>query len=125
MGQVLHEQLPQFLRQNIVCRRRDCTEGDEYFVCRGEVVGRWESGGGVGEDGHGVGTLAFWKKWDTDGDEGVVVGGDEAVEEGTAEALDSRGGACEPGFGDAEDLAITALNYERWRKFEGTERRKK
>jgi len=27
-----------------------------------------------------MGGLTFWKEGDTDGDEGVVVGGDEAVE---------------------------------------------
>ena len=78
-------------------------------------MSRWECGGGVGEDGHGVGRLAFWKERDTNGDEGVVVGGDEAVEERTAEALDSRSGACEPGFGYAEDLAMAALGWRWWK----------
>ncbi len=66
--------------------------------------------------------LAFWKEGDTDGDEGVVVSGDEAVEEGTAEALDSGGGACEPGFGDAQNFAIAALSWKWWRNCGGIER---
>ena len=70
-----------------------------------------------------MGRLAFWKEGDTDGDEGVVVGGDEAIEHGTAEALDSRGGACEPGFGDADDSTVATLGWNWWRKCEGTERR--
>lgn len=93
---MLHQQLSQFLCQDVVCRRRDGAEGDQDFVCRGEVLGRWENGGGVGEDGHGVGGLPFWKEGNTDGDECVVVGGHEAVEEGSAEALNSGGRACEP-----------------------------
>ncbi len=36
---MLHQQLPQFLRQDVVCRRRDGTKGDENFICRSEVVG--------------------------------------------------------------------------------------
>ena len=43
-----------------------------------------------------MGRLAFRKEGDADGDECVVVGGDEAVEEGSAEALNGGGGACEP-----------------------------
>ena len=67
--------------------------------------------------------LSFWKEGNTDGDEGVVVGRDEAVEEGTAEALDRRGRAGEPGFGDTEDFAIAALGWKWWRKCEGNKRR--
>lgn len=69
-----------------------------------------------------MGGLAFWKEGDTDGDEGVIVGGYEAVEEGTAEALDSGGGACEPGFRDAENFAVAALGWKWGRKCEGIER---
>lgn len=43
-----------------------------------------------------MGRLPFWKEGNTDGDEFVVVGGYEAVEEGSAEALNSGGRACEP-----------------------------
>ena len=66
--------------------------------------------------------LALRKKGYTDGNKSVVVGRDEAVKERTAEALNSGGGACEPGFRDAEDLAIAALSWKLWRKGEGMER---
>lgn len=56
-----------------------------------------------------MGRLAFLEERDTDGNEGVVVVGDEAVEEGATEALDSRRGPCKPGFGDAEDFIISVL----------------
>ena len=69
-----------------------------------------------------MGGLAFWKEGNADGDKGVVVGGDQAVEEGTAEALDSGGGACKPGFGDAENFAIATLGWKRWWKGKGIER---
>lgn len=48
------------------------------------------------------------KEGDIDGDVCVAVGGDEVVEEGTAEALNSGSGACEPGLGIPEDFAIAA-----------------
>ena len=59
-----------------------------------------------------MGRLTFWKKWDTDGDEGIIVCGDEAVKERTAEALNGRSGACEPGFGDAEDSTFAAVVWK-------------
>ena len=49
--------------------------------------------------------LAFRQEGNTDRDDGVAVGGDETVQEGMAETLDSGGGTCEPGFGDANDFA--------------------
>ena len=36
---MLHQQLPQFLCQDVVCRRCDGAEGDEDFIRRGEVMG--------------------------------------------------------------------------------------
>lgn len=120
---MLHEQLAEFLREDVVCRGRDGAEGDEDFVCGGEVGGGWEEGGGVGEDGHGVGRLAFWEEGDADGDEFVVVREDEAVEEGATVALNSGGGACEPRTGDSEDFNISAFDWERWNGCEGAERR--
>lgn len=56
-----------------------------------------------------MGKLAFWEERDTDGDKRVAVGRGEAVDEGTAESLNSRGGACEPEFGNAENFAIAAV----------------
>lgn len=70
-----------------------------------------------------MGGLPFWEEGDADGDEGVVVGGDEAVEEGAAEALNGGGGACEPGLRDSEDFAIAALGWKWWEGYEGGERR--
>ena len=63
--------------------------------------------------------LAFRKEWNADGDEGVVVAGNQTVEEGTAEALDSRGRAFGPEIRNSEDSAITAPNRIRWRKCDG------
>ena len=72
-----------------------------------------------------MGGLAFRKKWNADGDEGVVVAGNEAVEEGTAEALDSRGRAFKPKIRDTEDSAITAPSRIWWRKCKGKKRGEK
>ena len=66
-----------------------------------------------------MGRLPLWKEGDIDGDVCVVVGGDEAVEEGTAEALNSGSGACEPGLGIPEDFAIAALGWKGWKGCEG------
>ena len=55
--------------------------------------------------------LTFCKEWYTNGDDGIVVSRDEAVKEGTAEARNHRGGAREPGFGDAEDFNIAARGW--------------
>ena len=55
-------------------------------------------------------------------DDSVIVFRGEAVEEGTAEALDGRGGACKPVFRDTEDFAIAALGWRWCREWERMER---
>ena len=56
-----------------------------------------------------MGRLAFWEEGDTDGDDCIVVGGDKAIEQGTAKALDNGSGTCEPGFGNAENSSFATL----------------
>jgi len=38
---MLHQQLPQLLRQDVVSRQCDGAKSDEDSVCRGKVVSRW------------------------------------------------------------------------------------
>ena len=71
-----------------------------------------------------MGALTFGEERYFNGDEGIVVGGDKAVEKGTTEALNGGSGAGEPGFGDAEDSAIAAFGRRWWRKRKGVKERK-
>ena len=62
--------------------------------------------------------LTFWKKRDLYRYDSVPVGRNKAVEEGMAETLDCRSGACKPGSGDTKKLTITTLTWRSWRKCE-------